>query len=61
MASNGLGKEETVKRFLSERYLPCGIGEPIDVALADAFLAAPLAKFITGSSINIGGTVRGLI
>jgi len=25
------------------------------------FLASPLAKFITGASLDIGGTLRGLI
>lgn len=61
VASYGVGKEEAVKRFLSERYMPMGIGEPIDVAHAVVFLASPLARFITGSSIDIGGTLRGLI
>lgn len=59
--SYGVGREEALKRFLAERYMPLGIGEPIDVAHAVVFLASPLAKFITGSSIDIGGTLRGLI
>ncbi len=61
VAAYGVGKEEALQRFLAERYMPLGIGEPIDVAHAVVFLASPLAKFITGSSIDIGGTLRGLI
>jgi NAD(P)-dependent dehydrogenase (short-subunit alcohol dehydrogenase family) len=60
MTSYGVGKEEAVKRFLSERYMPLGIGEPIDVAHVVVFLASPLARFITGSGIDIGGTLRGI-
>ncbi|MEO6964706.1 MAG: SDR family oxidoreductase [Acidobacteriaceae bacterium] len=61
MDAYGVGKEEALNRFLAERYMPLGIGEPMDVAHAVVFLASPLAKFITGSSIDIGGTLRGLI
>ena len=61
VAAYGVGKEEALERFLAERYMPMGIGEPMDVAQAVVFLASPLAKFITGSSIDIGGTLRGLI
>ena len=50
-----------LKRFLQERYMPMGIGEPQDVAQAVVFLAPPLAKFITVASLDIGGTLRGLI
>lgn len=60
-ATYGVGKEEAVKQFLSERYMPMGIGEPIDVAHAVVFLASPLARYITGSTLDIGGTLRGLI
>ena len=59
-AQYGVGKEEAVERFLAERYMPLGIGQPIDVAHAIVFLASPLAKFITGSCLDVGGTVRGL-
>jgi NAD(P)-dependent dehydrogenase (short-subunit alcohol dehydrogenase family) len=31
------------------------------VAQAVVFLASPLAKFITGASLDIGGTLRSLI
>ncbi len=54
-------RDAAVKRFLEDRYLPLGIGQPEDVANAVVFLASPLAKFITGASIDIGGTLRGLI
>ena len=53
-------RDEAVKRFLEDRYLPLGIGQPEDVANAVVFLASPLAKFITGASLDIGGTLRGL-
>jgi NAD(P)-dependent dehydrogenase (short-subunit alcohol dehydrogenase family) len=59
--SYGVGKEEAVERFLQERYMPLGIGVPEDVAHAVVFLASPLAKFITGASLDIGGTLRGLV
>lgn len=54
-------REAAVNRFLQDRYLPLGIGQPEDVAHAIVFLASPLAKFITGSTLDIGGTIRGLI
>jgi NAD(P)-dependent dehydrogenase (short-subunit alcohol dehydrogenase family) len=59
--SSGVEKEAALKRFLEDRYLPLGIGQPEDVANAIVFLASPLAKYITGSSLDIGGTLRGLI
>ena len=57
----GLDREAAVKRFLEDRQMPMGIGEPEDVAHAVVFLASPLARFITGASLDIGGTIRGLI
>jgi NAD(P)-dependent dehydrogenase (short-subunit alcohol dehydrogenase family) len=60
-AHYGTNKEDAVKRFLEERYMPLGIGQPEDVANSVVFLASPLAKFITGASLDIGGTLRGLI
>ena len=41
--------------------MPMGIGNPEDVAHAVVFLASPLAKFITGAGLDIGGTLRGLV
>lgn len=61
VASYGLDKEAALQRFLEDRYMPLGIGQPDDVAHAAVFLASPLAKFITGAGIDIGGTLRGLI
>lgn len=61
MAKYGVDKDEAVKRFLEERYMPLGIGTPEDVARAVVFLASPLSKFITGANLDIGGTLRGLI
>jgi NAD(P)-dependent dehydrogenase (short-subunit alcohol dehydrogenase family) len=57
----GLDREASVKRFLEDRQMPMGIGSPEDVAHGIAFLASPLAKFITGAGLDIGGTIRGLI
>jgi NAD(P)-dependent dehydrogenase (short-subunit alcohol dehydrogenase family) len=61
VAIYGCDREAAVARFLADRQLPMGIGQPIDVAHAVVFLASPLAKFITGASLDIGGTLRGLI
>jgi NAD(P)-dependent dehydrogenase (short-subunit alcohol dehydrogenase family) len=61
MAHYNVDKEEALKRFLEERYMPLGIGQPQDVARAVVFLASPLARFITGASLDIGGTLRSLI
>ncbi|MGH9159738.1 MAG: SDR family NAD(P)-dependent oxidoreductase [Vicinamibacteraceae bacterium] len=60
-AHYGLDRDAAVKRFLEDRQLPMGIGQPEDVAHAVVFLASPLAKYITGTGIDIGGTLRGLI
>jgi NAD(P)-dependent dehydrogenase (short-subunit alcohol dehydrogenase family) len=57
----GTDRETAVRRFLDDRQMPMGIGQPEDVAHAVVFLASPLAKFITGASLDIGGTIRGLI
>jgi NAD(P)-dependent dehydrogenase (short-subunit alcohol dehydrogenase family) len=57
----GLDRDASVKRFLEDRQMPMGIGSPEDVAHAVVFLASPLAKFITGAGLDIGGTIRGLI
>jgi NAD(P)-dependent dehydrogenase (short-subunit alcohol dehydrogenase family) len=61
MAHYKLDREAAVKKFLEERQMPMGIGNPEDVAHAVVFLASPLAKFITGASLDIGGTIRGLV
>lgn len=57
----GVDREAAIKKFLEDRQLPLGIGQPDDVANAVAFLASPVAKFITGANVDIGGTIRGLI
>jgi NAD(P)-dependent dehydrogenase (short-subunit alcohol dehydrogenase family) len=56
----GVEKEDALNRFLAERYMPLGIGEPVDVAHAVVFLASPVSKFITGANLDLGGTLRGL-
>ncbi|HUP04860.1 MAG TPA: SDR family oxidoreductase [Bryobacteraceae bacterium] len=60
-AQFNLDREGAVKKFLADRYMPLGFGEPADVANAAVFLASPLAKFITGANLDMGGTLRGLI
>jgi NAD(P)-dependent dehydrogenase (short-subunit alcohol dehydrogenase family) len=57
----GLDRDASVKRFLDDRQMPMGIGNPEDVAHAVVFLASPLAGFITGAGLDIGGTIRGLV
>jgi NAD(P)-dependent dehydrogenase (short-subunit alcohol dehydrogenase family) len=61
VGSYGVDKDTALKRFLADRHMPLGIGQPEDVAQAIAFLASPLAKYITGAALDIGGTLRGLI
>ena len=57
----GTDRDTAVQRFLQDRQMPMGIGQPEDVAHAAVFLASPLARFITGAALDIGGTIRGLI
>jgi NAD(P)-dependent dehydrogenase (short-subunit alcohol dehydrogenase family) len=57
----GTDREAAVARFLEDRQMPMGIGQPEDVAHAVVFLASPLARFITGAALDVGGTIRGLI
>ncbi len=57
----GVDRDAAVQRFLEDRQMPMGIGKPEDVAMTVVFLASPLAKFITGASVDIGGTIRGLL
>jgi len=61
VAHYGTDRDTAVERFLRDRQMPMGIGQPEDVAHAVVFLASPLAKFITGAALDIGGTIRGLI
>jgi NAD(P)-dependent dehydrogenase (short-subunit alcohol dehydrogenase family) len=61
VAHYGVDRDAALKRFLEDRQLPLGIGQPEDVAHAVVFLASPLANYITGASLDIGGTLRGLI
>ena len=53
-------RDRAVQQFVQDRQMPMGIGNPEDVAHAVVFLASPLARFITGASLDIGGTIRGL-
>ena len=56
-----MDRDAALKQFLEDRQMPMGIGQPEDVANAVVFLASPLAGFITGAGLDIGGTIRGLI
>jgi len=57
----GVDRDTALRRFLEDQQMPLGIARPEDVAHAAVFLASPLAKFITGANLDIGGTQRGLI
>jgi NAD(P)-dependent dehydrogenase (short-subunit alcohol dehydrogenase family) len=61
VAHYGVDRDAAVKRFLEDRQMPMGIGQPEDVAHAILFLVSPRARFITGAGLDIGGTIRGLI
>lgn len=56
-----MDRDAAVQRFLEDRQMPMGIGHAEDVAQAVVFLASPRARFISGASLDIGGTIRGLI
>lgn len=56
-----LDRDAAVEKFLHDRHMPLGIGKPDDVAHPVVFLASPLARFITGANLDIGGTLRGLL
>jgi NAD(P)-dependent dehydrogenase (short-subunit alcohol dehydrogenase family) len=60
-AHYGVDRDAAVKRFLEDRQMPLGMGQPEDVAHAVVFLASPLAKFVTGANLDLGGTLRGQI
>jgi NAD(P)-dependent dehydrogenase (short-subunit alcohol dehydrogenase family) len=60
-AQYGVDRDTAKIRFLEDRQMPMGMPDPEDVAYAAVFLASPLAKFINGANIDIGGTLRGLI
>lgn len=61
VAHYGVDRDAAVKKFLEDRQMPMGIGTPEDVAHAVVFLASPLAGFISGAALDIGGTIRGLV
>lgn len=56
----GTDREAGVERYLKDRQLTLGLGEPQDVADLVAFLASPRARRISGSAFDVGGTIHGL-
>jgi NAD(P)-dependent dehydrogenase (short-subunit alcohol dehydrogenase family) len=56
-----LSREDAIEHYLKGRYMPLGFGTPEDVAHAVAYLASPISKAITGATIDVGGTLRGLV
>ncbi len=56
-----LDRESALQQYLKDRHMPLGIANPEDVANLILFLASPLASQITGASIDLGGTNRGLL
>ncbi|MBY0336495.1 MAG: SDR family oxidoreductase [Acetobacteraceae bacterium] len=50
---------EEARREWAEKEVPAGyIGEPRDLAVLVAFLASPLARYITGQVVHVDGGVR---
>jgi 3-oxoacyl-[acyl-carrier protein] reductase len=50
---------EEARREWAEKEVPAGyIGEPRDLAVLVAFLASPVARYITGQVIHVDGGVR---
>jgi len=49
----GLSLEEYSKQMAAEH--PIGIGEPIDIAYLDLYLASDESKWVTGSEFTIDG------
>lgn len=43
------------QRAAIEREHPLGLGEPMDIAHAAAFLLAPAARWITGTTLVVDG------
>lgn len=56
----GTDREQAVDRYLKDRQLELGLAEPEDIASMVAYLASPLARKISGSAFDIGGTIHGI-
>ncbi|MEC3919204.1 SDR family NAD(P)-dependent oxidoreductase [Nocardia sp. CDC160] len=54
-------RDTAIERYLEDRQLALGLSEPSDVASMVAYLASPLARRISGSGFDVGGTIHGLI
>lgn len=53
-------RDAAVERYLADRKLTLGIADPQDVASLVTYLVSPLAKRISGSAYDVGGTIHGL-
>ena len=56
----GTDRDAAVEHYLKDRQLTLGLAEPDDVASMVAYLASPLARRISGSAFDVGGTVHGI-
>jgi len=54
-------REAALALYLIDRQMALGIAEPNDVASLVAYLASPLARRISGSAFDVGGSIRGLL
>lgn len=54
-AGYGIGEEEYVERM--KAIHPIGVGEPIDVACLDLYLASDESRWVTGAAFTIDGGV----
>lgn len=56
----GTDRDAAIERYLKDRQLALGLSEPSDVASMVAYLVSPLARRISGSAFDVGGTIHGL-
>lgn len=57
----GLPGDQALAKYLSERRLLLGIGEPADVAAMTVFLVSARAKHLTAGAYQVdGGSIRGM-